>query len=427
MPKTTKTPRREAHGAARPTRDGLDGTAQFTCAGCPPGILRPGRSLRPPRKRDSIQRSSALSVYGPPCPKSWAGHVGRQRKRPVPGERGAAAWRSGSGGGFGQVVCEVAGLVGVDRDAGAHRGGEGDLPQVPALGRGGLEPDHLVQGGAVVLQQGGRGERRLADDEVEVAMPVSPELDLAALDVGHRLGDGRRHGPGLRVRHQAARAEHPAEPADLAHHVGGGDDRVEVEEPALDALDHVVGADEVGTRGAGILGPVADGEYQDPGRLAGPVRQVDRAADHLVLLARVDAEPQGHLDGRVELRHLARLGDVDRLGGAVEPLVVDLLVGLAVRLAALHIYLLGRSWSADRARPCHCVLDGDNGYFSTLMPIERAVPAMIFSAASIVVAFRSGILVCAMSRTWAAVMLPTLVLCGSALPLSTPAAFLKIG
>src|SRR5271166_3951915 len=49
---------------------------------------------------------------------------------------------------------------------------------------------------------------------------------------------------------------------------------------------------------------------------------------------------------------------------------------------------------------------------------------MIFSAASIVVAFRSGILVCAMSRTWAAVMLPTLVMCGSALPLSTPAAFL---
>src|SRR3974377_1307067 len=61
---------------------------------------------------------------------------------------------------------------------------------------------------------------------------------------------------------------------------------------------------------------------------------------------------------------------------------------------------------------------------STLMPMERAVPAMIFSAASIVVAFRSGILVCAMSRTWALVMLPTLVLCGSALPLSTPAAFL---
>src|ERR1700678_3014775 len=49
---------------------------------------------------------------------------------------------------------------------------------------------------------------------------------------------------------------------------------------------------------------------------------------------------------------------------------------------------------------------------------------MICSAASIVVAFRSGSLVCAISRTWAAVSEPTLVLCGSALPLSTPAAFL---
>src|SRR6202012_3014267 len=60
------------------------------------------------------------------------------------------------------------------------------------------------------------------------------------------------------------------------------------------------------------------------------------------------------------------------------------------------------------------------------MPIERAVPAMIFSAASIVVAFRSGILVSAICRTWAAVSEPTLVLCGSLLPLSTPAAFLII-
>jgi hypothetical protein len=49
---------------------------------------------------------------------------------------------------------------------------------------------------------------------------------------------------------------------------------------------------------------------------------------------------------------------------------------------------------------------------------------MIFSAASIVVAFRSGIFVWAMALTWAAEIEPTLVLCGSALPLSTPAAFL---
>src|SRR6202044_3160453 len=58
------------------------------------------------------------------------------------------------------------------------------------------------------------------------------------------------------------------------------------------------------------------------------------------------------------------------------------------------------------------------------MPIERAVPAMIFSAASIVVALRSGIFVSAICRSCAEVSVPTLVLCGSALPLSTPTAFL---
>src|SRR6266705_6535575 len=74
---------------------------------------------------------------------------------------------------------------GIDRDAGAHRGGEGDLPQIPALGGGRLEPDHLVDRGRVVLDQRAVVERRLADDEVQAAMPVHPELDLAALDVGY--------------------------------------------------------------------------------------------------------------------------------------------------------------------------------------------------------------------------------------------------
>src|SRR5206468_13128826 len=117
------------------------------------------------------------------------------------------------------------------------------------------------------------------------------------------------------------------------------DDRVEVEKATLDPLDHVVGAAEVRARRAGLLGPVAGGEDEHPGGLAGAVGQVDRAADYLVLLARVDAEPQGYRDGRVELRPLARLGDGDRLGRAVEPLVVDLLVRLAVRLAALHVWV----------------------------------------------------------------------------------------
>src|SRR4051812_12217185 len=60
------------------------------------------------------------------------------------------------------------------------------------------------------------------------------------------------------------------------------------------------------------------------------------------------------------------------------------------------------------------------------MPIDRAVPAMIFSASSRSLALRSAILVCAISRTWSRVTLATLVLCGSPDPFSTPAALSSI-
>src|SRR3954462_1455016 len=56
------------------------------------------------------------------------------------------------------------------------------------------------------------------------------------------------------------------------------------------------------------------------------------------------------------------------------------------------------------------------------MPIDRAVPAMIFSAWSRSLALRSAILVVAISRTWSRVTVATFVLCGSPDPLSTPAA-----
>src|SRR3712207_7522812 len=51
------------------------------------------------------------------------------------------------------------------------------------------------------------GERRLADDEVQVGVTVDAELDLAALDVTDRLGDVHRDRAGLGVRHETARSE----------------------------------------------------------------------------------------------------------------------------------------------------------------------------------------------------------------------------
>ncbi len=58
------------------------------------------------------------------------------------------------------------------------------------------------------------------------------------------------------------------------------------------------------------------------------------------------------------------------------------------------------------------------------MPIERAVPAMIFDAASMSLALRSTIFCSAIWRTCSWVSLPTLVVCGTPEPLGTPAAFL---
>src|SRR5271155_1938939 len=57
------------------------------------------------------------------------------------------------------------------------------------------------------------------------------------------------------------------------------------------------------------------------------------------------------------------------------------------------------------------------------MPIERAVPLMLFIAASMVAAFKSGIFCVAISRIWASVTVPTLVLFGTPEPLARLAAF----
>src|SRR5882757_1403998 len=58
----------------------------------------------------------------------------------------------------------------------------------------------------------------------------------------------------------------------------------------------------------------------------------------------------------------------------------------------------------------------------TSNPIDRAVPSTVFTAASSDAAFRSGILVLAISSTCFFVTLPTLVLFGTPEPFGIPAA-----
>jgi hypothetical protein len=173
---------------------------------------------------------------------------------------------------------------------------------------------------------------------VQVRLLVHPEVDLPALDVLDGLGHVRGHGAGLRVRHEAARAEDAGDPPDLGHLVRGGDGGVEVQPALLDARDQVLGAH--GVRAGGLrLGRLVAGREDDhTGGLAGAVRQVHRAADHLVRLARVHTQPHRDLDGGVHLRGGGGLlRQVRRLERAVEPLAVDQLGVLAVVLAALHV------------------------------------------------------------------------------------------
>ena len=230
---------------------------------------------------------------------------------------------------------EVAGDRRVDRDARARGRRDDDLLQVAALRRRRLGAQDLVQRGAVVLGQRLLVEGRLADHKVQVGLLVNAEVDLAALDVVDGLGDVRRDGARLRVRHQATRAEDARDAADLGHLIRCGDRGVEVQEAALDLLDQVVAADDVGSCGGGLFGLVTDREHRDTGRLTGAVRQIYGAAHHLVGLARVDAEPDRDLDGGVLLLGRRLLGQLRRLQRRVQPFPVDLFGGFAICLAVL--------------------------------------------------------------------------------------------
>src|SRR5262249_2613481 len=129
---------------------------------------------------------------------------------------------------------------------------------------------------------------------------------------------------------------------------------------------------------------VAGRDHQHADRLAGARRQHDRAAHDLVGVTRVDAEPYGDFDRLIELREGRLLDDLQRLAGLVARLDVAILRGGVVLLAV-------RAHQSTTSRP-----------------IDRAAPATIIIADSIVSQLRSGILSSAILRTCAFVTLPTL-------------------
>src|SRR5262249_8336134 len=116
------------------------------------------------------------------------------------------------------------------------------------------------------------------------------------------------------------------------------------------------------------------------------------------------------------------LDELDRRERAVELVAVDLIGRFAVVLTVLHFFSCG-CWRAGRATALP--RDRLSGYSATVMPIDRAVPAMIFSACSMSLALRSAIFCAAIARSWARLIEPTFSLCGTPEPLGTPAALIS--
>src|SRR5439155_11363544 len=89
---------------------------------------------------------------------------------------------------------------------------------------------------------------------------------------------------------------------DLRHQVRGRDRSVEGSPAFRYALDEVVAPDHVRAGVLRLTRAIARGEDGDPHLLARPVGKDNRSADHLLRVARVDAEPDVGFDGGVELR-----------------------------------------------------------------------------------------------------------------------------
>src|SRR5690606_21648938 len=206
----------------------------------------------------------------------------------------------------------------------------------------------------------------------------------------------------LRVRHQATRTENLAELADHTHGVRRGDAQIEIDGAAFHGSRQVVEADDVRTGSLGSLGLFALREDGNANALAGTCRQHHRTTHQLVGFTRIDTQVDRDVDGLVELGGRTTLHEVERLRNGIDAVTVD--------LGAQRLNAFGKLCHDQRP--------------STVMPMLRAEPAMVRTAASMSAAVRSFILVVAISSTWARVSEPTLSVSGRGEPFWILAAFL---
>ena len=102
--------------------------------------------------------------------------------------------------------------------------------------------------------------------------------------------------------------------------------------------DEIVGSDEVRARFGRFLLLLAARDRQHTLGLAHAVRKNDGAANHLIGVLRIDAQPERQLDGLVELGELHFLYERDRIFDRVEPIGCNLRpCGLVLLAASAHV------------------------------------------------------------------------------------------
>ena len=179
---------------------------------------------------------------------------------------------------------------------------------------------------------------------------VQTVLDLTGLGVGDSLANVGGHSAGLGVGHQTTGAKDLTQTANAAHHVGGGDQHVEVQVTALDLGDQIVVTDLLRTGSLSGLGGVALGDGNDADVLAGAVGQDHSAADLLVSVAAVNTQTDMQLNGLVKLGGGSLAGKLQRLGGLINLAALNELGSIRIFLTVFHCGV--PPLNPRRSRPC---------------------------------------------------------------------------
>ena len=142
-------------------------------------------------------------------------------------------------------------------------------------------------------------------------------------------------------------------------------------------LSKIFETDDIGAGCLCLINVIALGEHRDTHILASAVWQYCRSANDLVRLARIDTEIHRYIDALGKLRDRQFLDQAKCL--------IDLIRRSGLDLFAPKFFAFGQT----------------GHYFtpSTSIPMLRAVPATVRTAASISAAVRSGIFVVAISSS----------------------------